>query len=477
MRDIEAIEPESGRNSRALVGEQSGGWADESVGSTPGGRAAAVVASGGAKSGGDLYKYLAKIESLGVVPEAVNYNLNALDGFDDESNYLRPAINVGGTMLIIVTLEGTAIWFALVTDTLAPTETTITNVGGVTTATVSLTATSAVAVGVTGAPQGIKLTFTPTSAALNDGLPNGGLEIRGVDSDNNPIIETITWLDDELTSAKTTENYFATGDLTARPSGFSAGSLAVTVANAGGTVVRFEPRSGVVKRFITMEGSKGETPHRFYGLCISTVTISLDRTTKLMFDATFMGRRALMFSAFGDDGPNQPNPTRTALPASLVESNDDAFVGWMGTAYYGGIKLPIRSFNININRNLVFTDGMGGEPYQVSPPVGDGKREVPLTLELIADNQNNWDRFFETASDFTNLVIECTANSPGQYGQKFRFVARRAQIITSPSPVVTGPGPVYQTAEFRCVRPRRGNLAAYYIEATYQDYERVQRFT
>ena len=477
MVGIENLEPQSNRNSRLLFGEQAN-WSDESVGSTTGGREAAVWSAPPtpAKTGGDLYKYLAKITSLGLNQVAdATYPLDDLSGYDDQSHYLPPALSAGGTVEIIMTHEGTAPWLAMLGDTVRPTETAITNTGGVSTSSVSLTSATAVSVGVTAAPNGVKLEFSPSGATLNSGIPNGGLILRGVDADSNPIMETITWLEDDLTEDKISKNFYATGSLTAQPFGFSAGTVSVSVDANGGTTVRFNPESGVVRRFITCEASNGDVPHKFFGLCINNGTFSLDRSSKLMLSADFIGRKAQMYSSFSDTTDNVDNPTRTPLPASIVESNENAFVGWQGVGYYGGIKIPMRSFSFGVNRNLVFTDGMGGDQYQVSPPVGDGKREVPLTLELIYDKRNNWDQFFKCADDFTDLVIDVIPSGCGDFPAKVRFVAKRAQMIAPPTLTNTGTGPIYQTANFMCVR-RPGDTGAFYLEATYQDYDRVRQY-
>ena len=472
---IENVQAESGRNSRFMYGEQAN-WADETVGSMPAGRAAAVIASGGAKSGGDLYKYLPKLDSLAIMQAAAEtYNLNALDGFDDESRYLAPALNVEGNMGVILSLEGSAPFLANITQDLTPTETAIAaNTGGVSTSTVSLTSTSEVSVGVTAATQGVRLTFTVTGGTA-DGETTG-LIIRGVNSDGDPVIETLSWLNGALNEAQTTQHYYTTGTLTAQPIGWTAGSAAVAVTDNNGTVVRFNPRSGPIRRFLTAEASIGDVPHRFYGLCMSNCALALDRSSRLMLSGDWIGRRALLYSAFGDDDAHQDNPTRTPLPGTLSEANEDAYVGWQGVAHYGGISLPMRSVNIGINPNYIFTDGLAMEPYQVSAPVADGKREVSLSMEFIYDKRNNWDEYFENASYFDNMVIDIIAKARGQFREKIRFVARRSQIISAPSGTATGTGPIYQTAEFRCVRPP-GTDSAYYLEGTYQDYDRVRQYT
>ena len=474
-RDASQIVVQGGANSRYLYGEQEN-YADESVGSDSGGRAAAIIASGGNKTGGDLYKFLPKIRSASIIVQGDPYSTESLDGFRANTEMQPPALNVEGGLTQLLTAEGTAPFFASLTQDKDPDETDVTgNAGTVTGTAVSLTAASG-SVALTVAPVGVRLTFTPASATLSGST--GGITVTGQNAAGDPVREQLSWVGTAAnTDTRTTKNFYSNGTITVVPRGFSAGTIMASVAGGGGTTVTFVPNDEEISRYQTAELSIGNVPHRIYGLLPTNASISATRGDTVEMAMNFIGRRALLYSSFSDTAntANVSNPTRTDLPSSIIEPPATSFVGWQLKASYAGFDIPITGFTINIEQNYTFTDAMANQQYQISAPVPGNKRATTLSLNVLYDKLNNWDEVFQNASTLENFIVEMTCNANGQYGQRVRFVARAAQVTSSPSGTASDFGPVSQTVEMTCVRPSNAT-SEYYFENTYQQYDRVRQF-
>ena len=473
-KDGSEIRVQGGSNSRFVFGEQTN-YSDETVGSN---LEARVSALGGGVSGGTIYKYVPKIRNLDFKYQGTPVPTTSLDGYDDDTSMMPPALDVQGSMETLVTVDGLAAFLAGITQDLSPDETAISgNTGTVPSTSIPLgTSGNATTLAISAADRGIKLVFTPTGAIIDqaEGGGSAGATITGQNAAGDPIQETISWFG-TATDAQTTINYYATGDVVITPAGFSAGSLAATAAGTGGMKVRFDFNNGTLRRYKTAEVSIGEIPSQFFGLVETNMTLTAERTTALRAAFNFIGRKGRTYSAFGSPA-NQTNPTRSVLPSSIIEPPETVYSGYEIALLYAGKRIPLQSFNLNVNQNIDFTHSMMQSADQLTAPTKDDKRSIGLGYRTLYALGNNLDEDFQQATPYRNIALEARANVAGQGTQAFRFVGYHGQIDTSPGGAVSGFGQVEQDVNLMFKRPP-GQTSPGYFEIETQYYDRVRQYT
>ena len=192
-KDGSEIRVQGGSNSRFVFGEQTN-YSDETVGSN---LEARVSALGGGVSGGTIYKYVPKIRNLDFKYQGTPVPTTSLDGYDDDTSMMPPALDVQGSMETLVTVDGLAAFLAGITQDLSPDETAISgNTGTVPSTSIPLgTSGNATTLAISAADRGIKLVFTPTGAIIDqaEGGGSAGATITGQNAAGDPIQETISW--------------------------------------------------------------------------------------------------------------------------------------------------------------------------------------------------------------------------------------------------------------------------------------------
>ena len=487
-----SITSQTGNISQILIAEQAN-YADESQSNAATPR---VVASNGALSGGDFYRFQPRINSADIAREGATLEGTFFDGSSAQTQDAPGPVDIANGLSIALSGNGTALPLRMLTQDKNPnwniygasgqTIPAAVNVVANTQTLSTAAANATIADNLSSTISPIKLTVTPSStASLATGQTRATITIVGTDNWDAPLIETLSFTSSTATTAATTRLWFKTVTRVTSAGWDEASGKTYGVSGRDRSVeVIFTPQDDELVAFWTAEVVKGITPNVYYGLCLQSATIEITRDALVAFDCTFLGRRGLLYTNLagettqGTEGQadyrNYPAKTDNS---GLESASADVFGGWQTTitAENNDIQLAMQEATLTINQELAYTNVLG-EQYQVSPPSRDTKRLSQLEATVVYAPENNFSTYFEGNQVLPNVNVRWAQRGLGAYPYELVFEAPECQLTADPDPAVADPGTISQTVTMKAVRSAT-RAYEYRIRARYSEYDLVRIYS
>ena len=460
------VVPESGNNSQIIIAEQAkGSWTDIT------------------KRVGDAYRYQPLITAGDLMQSGEIIPNNYFDGQASQNKGLDGPLDITNGLSLSLSGNGTALFFRMLTQDRNPdaSQTALDSSSysasdvDVVAATAPLgtdgTETTLTVVASAGSRTGnpVQLEVDLTGAALADGRAFGYITITGTDNSDRAITEQVSFYPGALADAVKTNFYFKTVSA-ASATGFDAGTAEISGRDTASRIT-FTPQDNELVAYWTAELSKGNIPNTYYSLILQSATMSIaDRSSVVMFECSFLGRAANVYTAM-----DRTSSTRTTLPDTLEFASPDVFPSWRTDIKIGEVTLAATSATLTVNQNLEYTNVLG-DRYQASPPLRGDKRLLTVETNVLYDQMNNLSENFEGNTTLSNVNIEMVNDSLGGFPHKFSFQMEAAQLTVDPDPGIAGFGAIGQTVTFQGISTRR-NTPDFRIVADYSDYATLTDFT
>ena len=393
---------------------------------------------------------------------------------------------VEGDTTILTACEGTALFYAGITQAGTPTATDIGThstttikasgtIGHATDTSTSLSGLTAIP-STTGEP-GRQITATFSAALTSGGFQSGKnlavIEYIGTDKAGNTIRDQLSFYRHNLPSAtvfKTTK--FFSGAVAISSRGFNTTpQVAFTAENHAEQVV-FIPQDTRLVRFYELEIDK-PVPNTYPGMAMNSLEVSVAGNAVSSMVVGWQGMRLRSYQNFLGTGGNAQIPT--VLPADVQFAEKNVYPGWSAALSVNGFSVPLVDASFSIAQNFTPSNVIAGVQHQAFPPYGAEKRDVMLSGNMLYSVSAEYNDIWRNR-DFSSVVLSLGFNRAGMFDWQTDFVIENAQLETSPDPDISGRGEQNMPFSFKAKR-RSGTETEYYISASYADYEAVEPYT
>ena len=451
-RPAAQIQPESGNNSQAIIGEQAT-WASEAEDET------------------NAYAFQPLLTGMDIARSGTIIETNYFDGQSTMNKGLAGPLDIANGLTFSTSGNGTALFYRMLTQDLNPTRVELGDtdanavdiVDGIT-----ITGSDPVSInigsGIPGTSAGVnhpvRLLVTPqASSVLSAGRTNGFISLTGTDNNDTVFTENVFFYPASdfmsgLGKATYTQSYFKT--LTAATAtGWGTGSTVdISVQNQAAEVT-FTPQDARIAAYWFAEIAKGNIPNVYRGLLLESASLALTRDAMISFECGFLGRKGVPYSNLGGDTESSAGRVEKTSAADLNFASPDIFAGWQATVEGAGLRIPVTDGTLTVTQNFEYTNVLGSR-FQESPPVRGNKRSLTFESTFLYDERNNYSEFFENNRTIPNLSIVMLNEAACAFPHRFEFTIREAQLTADPDPAVAGFGVIPQTISVQAVSSTRG---------------------
>ena len=479
MTGKEAITTQFGNVSSVIIGEQAN-YADESLDdvSSP-----VAIASNGARSGGDFYRYQPRVNNSDLAATGTTIANTFWDSTASQSKDAAGSSSIANGMVILFSGDGTALPLSMLTQTLNPTWRIWGGTGQNLPAAVNViddqalssdSSSLTIANNLSAVTSPVQLALTPAEDAIPSTAASASVRIVGTDNSDRAINETIRWVQAAPTATLRSKHYYKTVT-GATSQGWTAGAANKITATARDTSVEviFTPQDLRLVRYWTIVLNKGLVPNIYYGCILNQVSLEVSNEAFLGMACTFLGRRQKLYTNLaGDTGPTATPDSRSALQ----EASANIFSGPQTKLFAeGGIELSMTDLTINFSQELEYINTFG-QRFQAAAPGRSTKRLVSFEGTQVYSPQNNMSEYFENNTTMSDIRLQALENGLGLYPFEANLEADEGQFTTNPDPAVSEEGAITQDSAFKLIRAT-GQSAEYRWRCRYPVYDQVRIYT
>ena len=211
-----------------------------------------------------------------------------------------------------------------------------------------------------------------------------------------------------------------------RSLGFMAGDITVTTRDTA-EVVTFEAQDNRLRRFWITEVAKGIVINVYTGVIITGMNFNFNRTSPVIFDTQFTGRRGFLYRDLnGREGNNAIKTAATGLRVGTTE----VFTGWQCELTLNGVPAAITDATFTLAQNLQPTGVISRQRHEEVRPVR-ATRNVTIDCTVVYSPQNDFARLFRnnvTMNSNVNIFHSPFAGFPWRTS----FQMPQAQIMSNP---------------------------------------------
>ena len=296
-------------------------------------------------------------------------------------------------------------------------------------------------------PARAKITFAGATGA-------GSVDIVGTDMDDLEINDNVKVTAANVNGVHLSTEYFKTIK-TVRVNSVTPGTLALEVDN-GRKEVKLVP--GNTPLFGTLELNRGlNAPNLYDRLMATGFAVAVTGNGSVQLTVNYAGRttqkKRIESVPRNDSGLH-------GLPVAFKEVNDSVFLAYGTIVTFGGVVLPIRDMNLNVNQNYDVQGYLTGKRPYATPEQNSRVTAVLTGTVKYAYNETFTDTFIQNrfVEDFSLKLLRAPSGKPKDETE-FKF--GRGKLSADPDRMSVSQGVVEQPIEISLLGSEGATKADY----------------
>ena len=290
------------------------------------------------------------------------------------------------------------------------------------------------------------------AVTLGTGVESARVRIQGTDWDGRGFAETLTFTEDNKSTAQITKRYFKTVT-SVTTKGWAGGAIDIKGRDKA-VRVTIKPQDEEIVCYWLGELTRGLIPEVLYNMLMSQLTISITREEIMRYATVFnFSDSEHQKNLAGDTGESARKSDASALEFPV----DDFFIGYQARIMVDGIRMAMREATLVINQQYTPSNVLSGEPTDESPPIG-GTRLVTLTGNVRYATQNDYNENFRENIKFNNVQVEFFNKLKGGFPARLQLRGGRGELSANPVATFSDGGEILQPIAMNLLPTKVGAL-------------------